>query len=149
MRRPQARRDEALTRLPKDIERKLLERAGLKKPPKPKRADGLDTQLEADFLAWMRLHLGSSDFAWAQSVRWRLAAGAWYKPDFTIRNSAWAPGVDAMVRRDAVLVSYDTKGHIRYRDKIRIRFAAEQFRQVRFVIVTRPLRVWEFQEVIP
>jgi hypothetical protein len=66
---------------------------------------------------------------WAfEAIKLRLAAGAWYTPDFAL--------LDPLGK----LVIHETKGHWREAAKVRIKVAAELYPMFRFVAVTRQRR---------
>lgn len=68
-----------------------------------------------------------------ESIKFRLADGAWYMPDFTV----WMP--------DGSLEVHEVKGHWREAAKVRIKVAAERFPMYRFISVQRKGVAWVFE----
>jgi len=68
-----------------------------------------------------------------EAVKFRLADGAWYTPDF--------------IAHEAVrIVAYEVKGHWREAARVRIKVAAEKYPTLKFVAVTRDHRgVWQYE----
>jgi hypothetical protein len=84
----------------------------------------LEQQRRAGVIAWWRF----------ESMRFKLANGAWFKPDF------------AVVQNDGKLELYEVKGYWREAAKLRIKVAADQF-PFTFVVVKKAGSGWT-REVI-
>ena len=76
----------------------------------------------------------------AQAIRFRLANGAWYKPDLM----AWL---------NCRVVCWETKGPKQAKNVARgiltVKFAAAAWPEVLFILVWRENGVWKWQEVLP
>jgi hypothetical protein len=93
---------------------------------------------EQRFFDWLRANYPFADIG-SQRVRFKLANGAWYKPD----NDAW----ELIAGR---LVCYEVKGYMRPKDALTIKVAAKEFPRVLFVLVTEnPGGGWDMQEILP
>lgn len=86
-----------------------------------------------------------------QAKRFRLAAGAWYKPDFTAVLEYREPGsVDVRCYSE---VAWECKGPRQMkgvaRGTLAIKAAAGQYPEVRWVLVWKECGQWRQQEVLP
>jgi hypothetical protein len=70
-----------------------------------------------------------------ESLKLRLAEGAWYTPDFFVELT------------DGVLEIHETKGFMREAAFVRLKVAAEQYPQFRFKLVKRIKGLWDIQPV--
>jgi hypothetical protein len=69
-----------------------------------------------------------------EAIKLKLANGSWYTPDFDV----YMP--------DGMLVFYEIKGHWREAARVRIKVAADQFRQHLFIAAQRVNGVWQYEE---
>lgn len=69
-----------------------------------------------------------------EAVKVRLAQGAYYTPDFVVFET------------DGTISFHEVKGHWREAARLRIKVAAEQWPQFRFVAVRYICGAWEFEE---
>jgi hypothetical protein len=77
---------------------------------------------------------------WAfETLRFRLADGAWYKPDFAVMV-VWG------WRETPALELYEVKGHWREAARVRIKVAADRH-PFRFVAVTRKDGEWQYETI--
>jgi len=110
--------------------------------PSPKRirqGEKPPTKLEADWRAHMEAKYPHIKFR-AQAIRFRLANGAWYKPDLM----AWL---------DSRIVCWETKGPKQAKNVARgiltIKVAATTWPEVLFILAWRESGAWYQQEVLP
>ncbi len=103
----------------------------------PRRVDGMN-KLETAF--WGRLQ--EARFVWARREPFalRLAGRTRYTPDF---------GSAQFVGRDAVpyVTCWEVKGFMRDDAAVKIKVAADMFRWIRFVLVTREKGIWICRDV--
>jgi hypothetical protein len=96
-------------------------------------------KLESDWRSYMEEEQPGVKFR-AQSIRFRLANGAWYKPDLM----AWL---------NMRVVCWETKGPKQGKNVDRgiltIKFAATAWPEVLFILVWRDSGGWHQQEVLP
>lgn len=101
-------------------------------------------KLEADWLAVLR-----AKDPWApirsQSVRLRLANGAWYKPDHYCSSWKWGDG--------ACPTAWECKGPRQVKGcakgLLALKVAAHEWPEIRFVLVWREGGQWRTQTVLP
>ena len=114
------------------VERKQANPARLRQSQKP------PTKLEADWRAHQEALFPSTKFR-AQAIRFRLANGAWYKPDLM----AWM---------DGKMFCWETKGPKQMKNVARgiltIKFAASAWPEVLFVLVWRENGKWNQQNIL-
>ena len=110
--------------------------------PAPKRirqGEKPPTKLEADWRRHMEATQPDVKFR-AQAIRFRLANGAWYKPDLM----AWL---------NCQVVCWETKGPKQMKGVARgiltVKFAAASWPEVLFILVWRENGQWQTQEVKP
>lgn len=84
-------------------------------------------KLEAAYAQKLELERLAGVWQWwaFNSIKLRLATGAYYTPDF------------ALIDAGGHLIIHETKGHWREAAKVRIKVAAELYPHFRFVAVTR------------
>jgi hypothetical protein len=92
-------------------------------PPRARKMN----KLESAYAQLLELERLSGVWQWwaYEPIKFRLAAGAWYTPDF------------CMIDERDCLVIHETKGHWREAALVRIKVAAELY-PFQFVAVTRP-----------
>lgn len=106
--------------------------AAVVKPSRP--ADGYRSKLERAYAAQLEDQRQNGVIRWwgYEPMRFRLADGAYYKPDFAMMTLAGA------------LELHETKGFWREASRVRIKVAAERF-PWRFIAVTRWKGNWQFE----
>lgn len=102
----------------------------LKLPP----AEGNKT--EVAFGLWLASSLQRGETLWYAYEPWklRLAKRAWYTPDFISLTNL------------GILVVWEVKGFWRDDARVKIKVAAETYKFLKFVAVTRGKERWEFEE---
>jgi hypothetical protein len=104
-----------------------------------RQGDKPPTKLEADWRRHMEATQPEVKFR-AQAIRFRLANGAWYKPDLM----AWL---------NSRVVCWETKGPKQAKNVARgiltVKFAATAWPEVLFILVWRDAAGWHQQEVLP
>ena len=117
------------------LERSLPGAARIRQPSKP-----LCNKLEAAWRDYLMATLPAGTVIRSQSLKVRLASGAFYKPDFT----AWIAGR---------LTAWECKGPRANKGRqsgiLAVKVAADQWPEVRFVLVTRQGGQWATQVVQP
>ena len=107
---------------------------------KIRQGDKPPNKLEAAWFEYLKLAQPNGNVR-AQSIRFRLANGAWYKPDF----GAW--------QIDGRLHCWETKGGKRMKGHAKgmltIKVAAALWPEVRFFLVWKDESRWQTQEVLP
>lgn len=108
-------------------------------PKRIRQGEKPPNKLEADWRAYMEAQQPDVKFR-PQAIRFRLANGAWYKPDLM----AWL---------NCRVVCWETKGPKQAKNVARgiltIKFAATAWPEVLFILVWREGGVWCQQEVLP
>lgn len=104
---------------------KILEKAATRSATPPRHSPM--NKLEAAYAQKIELERLAGMWQWwaYEPIKLRLAAGAWYTPDFALLD----PG--------GHLIIHETKGHWREAAMVRIKVAAELYPFFRFVAVTR------------
>lgn len=98
-------------------------------------------KLEAAYAQKIEFERLAGEWQWwaFNSIKLRLATGAYYTPDF------------ALIDRGGHLVIHETKGHWREAARVRIKVAAELYPHFRFVAVTRQRKrkggAWTFEKI--
>jgi hypothetical protein len=83
---------------------------------------------------------------WAfETMRFRLADGAWYKPDFAVVVT-FQFQADGQLWVDSKLELHEVKGHWREAARVRIKVAADRH-PFRFVAVTRKGGQWQYETI--
>ena len=91
------------------------------------------------FLEWLKQKYPEDQFVvGSQRLRFRLANGAWYKPD----NDLW----DRETNR---LTLFEVKGYMRPKDALTLKVVASLYPWLTFKIVSRKGSTWEISEVLP
>ncbi len=74
------------------------------------------------------------------SVKLRLAKRTWYTPDFFVLVSGeWFPWIEV----------HETKGHWEDDARVKIKMAAEIYREYRFIAVQHKKGIWVYEEIKP
>ncbi len=106
-------------------------KTALKLPP----AEGNKT--EQAFGLWLLSGVQRGEYLWYAYEPWklRLAKKTWYTPDFVALDE------------DGMLVVYEVKGFWRDDARVKIKVAAEMYKFLDFVAVTKKEGRWEFEEI--
>lgn len=89
----------------------------------------------AGMLAVLQVH-DKSVAAWGyQPIRFRIAGGCFFTPDFVVRYA------------DGRIVAVDVKGYMREAARIRIRIAAEKYPWMQFIVARKKHEKWETEIV--
>lgn len=109
-----------------------------KRAPKRIRQDGkpLLNKLEAEFKTWWEMASGNT--LYSQSIRFRLANGLWYKPDF--------------IQCCAVMgwTAFEVKGPHSFRGGFEnLKMAATTYRNIKWVLAWKQDGAWQQQAVLP
>jgi hypothetical protein len=102
------------------------------KQPRRGRKNKLEARFEREYLQPKRDfgHLVWFDF---EPIKFRLADGAWYTPDFISQGAGGS------------LVAWETKGFWREAARIRIKVAADKYPWIQFIAVTRDRKTGEWK----
>jgi hypothetical protein len=108
-------------------------------PKRVRQGEKPPNKLESDWRRHMEAEQPGVKFR-AQAMRFRLANGAWYKPDLM----AWL---------NCRVICWETKGPKQAKNVARgiltIKFAAAAWPEVCFILVWRENGVWQQQEILP
>lgn len=127
----------------------LQRRRGVSPPaPKPKR----EWKIEGRFYHFLQLHELAGDTPWVgdHSIKFQLATGAWYTPDFHISaDSRVTPGVEYEIPPGILFIVYEVKGHWREAARVRIKVAAKRHAYAKFIAVQEERGAWKYEEIRP
>lgn len=116
-----------------ELERTADRRVETPAPAKPRRGrlNKLEARFQREFLQRKR---DKGDLLWYdfEALKFRLADGAWYTPDFVSEDMHGS------------MVAWETKGFWREAARIRIKVAADKYPWIRFIAVTRDRRTGEW-----
>jgi hypothetical protein len=85
-------------------------------------------------------------FVKPQALRFKLANGLWYKPDFTV-FSTWLDHMNEKV--NGQIICYEVKGPFAFRGGFEnLKSAAFQWPQVQFILVWKKNGIWQHQEIL-
>ena len=106
--------------------------------PKDWRFQGVSNKLELAFAYHLegRKLRGEIDEWYCNSIRFKLASGAWYKPDF-------------LVVQDRKIVLYETKGFWREAARVRIKVATSLYPWFKFTAVQKVGGQFQYEEFKP
>ncbi len=104
----------------------------------PKHSRGMN-RLESRFAAELAAWKATGQIEWwgYESLKLRLAKGAWFKPDFLV--------IDEFGK----FIIYETKGFMRESANVRIKVAAETYRFFKFIVVRLVKGQWQYTEIEP
>ena len=114
-------------------------------PAKPrlrqKQGDGMN-KTERAFLEHLNSQYGPPWIHSAQSITLRLANGVRFTPDFF--------SVCQHALNDVIVMSWETKGHMRDDAAVKLKVAASGYRWIKFNLVTkRKGGGWDIQQILP
>lgn len=97
-------------------------------------------KLEAEWYEVLKLRFRITAM---QAIRFRLGNGIWYKPDFM----AWPVGLES---QDSRMRAFEVKGPHAFRGGMEnLKVAANQYRQIVWVLVWKEQGQWKEQIVLP
>jgi hypothetical protein len=111
-------------------------------PPKRIRQDSrpLMNKLEQEWYSVLRVR---HKIVCAQSIRFKLGNGIWYKPDFL----AWPVGFES---QDARMRAFEVKGPHAFRGGFEnLKVVAHQYPQIKWTLVWKDNGQWKEQTVLP
>lgn len=112
----------------------MTQRAKARQPPPPYRS-----KTEQRFAQHLDLQFKAGEIkGWKyEPMRLNLGGGAWYKPDFEV------------IEDDLSITLFEVKGFWREAARVRIKVAAANFPEFRFVGVQEKRGTWEYEDIEP